>query len=200
MAELTARERQLVKMLSDPVSWGQAYLRNRDGSPREYWPHQVEDLRCHERNVIHLDGRGVGKSIDLTTQVLHFAFTTRGGQGLIAAPHQGHIDTIIEEVEFQLNANPDLMGSIAVNAQGRAKITRKPYFRLEFTNGAILYFRPAGPYGDAFRSRTSIACGWTRRPGCRRRLGRRCGNASTRADGCASTRRRTACAIPRTIA
>ena len=152
MARLTAREKQLAKMLADPVSWGQAYLRNRDGSAREYWEHQIEDLRCHDRNVIHLDGRGVGKSIDLTTQVLHFAFTTRGGQGLIAAPHQGHLDTVVEELEFQLDANPDLMGSIAINAQGRPKITRKPYFRLEFTNGSILYFRPAGPYGDSFRS------------------------------------------------
>ena len=32
--------------LQDPVMWGQTYLRNRDGSPRAYWPHQVEDLRC----------------------------------------------------------------------------------------------------------------------------------------------------------
>ena len=24
--------------LADPVTWGEHYLRNRDGSPRSYWP------------------------------------------------------------------------------------------------------------------------------------------------------------------
>lgn len=94
----------------------------------------------------------VHNSIVLSTDALHFAFTTRGGQGLIAAPHQGHLDTLVEEIEFQLDQNPDLMRSIAVTNYGKPKIHRKPYFRIEFTNGSILYFRPAGAYGDAFRS------------------------------------------------
>ncbi len=100
---VTDKERKLAATLSDPVLWGQAYLYNRDGSGRDYWPHQVEDLRCPAKNIIHLDGRDVGKSIVLSTDALHYAFTTRGGQGLIAAPHQGHLDTIIEEIEFQLD-------------------------------------------------------------------------------------------------
>jgi hypothetical protein len=142
----------LATSLASPVLWGQAYLQNRDGSPRSYWPHQEEDLLCPGRHIIHLDGRDVGKSVCISTDALHFAFTTVGGQGLIAAPHQGHLDTLIEEIEFQLDANPDLMRSIAVTKYGKLKIHRKPYFRLEFTNGSILYFRPAGAYGDAFRS------------------------------------------------
>ena len=103
---VTDKERKLAATLRDPVLWGQAYLYNRDGSGRDYWPHQVEDLRCPAKNIIHLDGRDVGKSIVLSTDALHYAFTTRGGQGLIAAPHQGHLDTIIEEIEFQLKWNP----------------------------------------------------------------------------------------------
>ena len=152
-AEVAAtHETTLGQCLADPVWWGEHYLRGRDGSPRAYWPHQVEDLRCAERNIIHLDGRAVGKTIALTTDLLHFAFTTQGGQGLVAAPHQGHLDTIIEELSFQIEANEQLDASIAVNTQGRRKITREPYFRLEFTNGTVLHFRPAAPYGEAFRS------------------------------------------------
>lgn len=134
---VTDKERKLAATLRDPVLWGQAYLYNRDGSGRDYWPHQVEDLRCPAKNIIHLDGRDVGKSIVLSTDALHYAFTTRGGQGLIAAPHQGHLDTIIEEIEFQLDSNPDLMNSIALTKYGKPKIHRKPYFRLEFTNGSV---------------------------------------------------------------
>ena len=152
MATLKARDRQLAETLLDPVRWGQAYLKNRDGTARDYWSHQVEDLRCRDRNVIHLDGRDAGKSVNITTDALHFAFITTGGQGLIAAPHQGHLDTLIEEIEFQLEANSDLMDSVAITKYGKPKIHRKPYFRLEFANGSILYFRPAGAYGDSFRS------------------------------------------------
>ena len=63
---VTDKERKLAATLSDPVLWGQAYLYNRDGSGRDYWPHQVEDLRCPAKNIIHLDGRDVGKSIVLS--------------------------------------------------------------------------------------------------------------------------------------
>ena len=152
MVRFSAKEKRMIKILSNPLSWGEHYLRNRDGSPRSYWPHQAEDLQCAEKNIIHLDGRDTGKSVVLSTDALHFAFTNYGVQGLVAAPHQGHLDTIIEEIEFQLEASPELTASVGVTKYGKPKITRKPYFRLEFTNGSILYFRPAGAYGDAFRS------------------------------------------------
>ncbi len=149
---LTPEEQRLVATLQNPVRWGESYLQNRDGSERRYWPHQVEALLCKDRNIIHLDGRDVGKSVNITTAALHYAFTTRGGMGLLATPHQGQLDSLIEEIEFQLETNPDLMASVAVNSQGKKKITRKPYFRVEFVNGSVLYFRPAGAYGEAFRS------------------------------------------------
>ncbi len=149
---VSSEEMRMGLSLRDPVMWGQNYLKNRDGSPRGYWPHQVDDLKCEDRNIIHLDGRDVGKSCVLSTDAFHFAFTNRGAQGLIAAPHQGHLDTLIEEIEFQLDSNSELMRSVALTKFGKPKIYRKPYFRLEFTNGSILYFRPAGTYGDAFRS------------------------------------------------
>ena len=152
MVRFSAKEKRMIKILSNPLSWGEHYLRNRDGSPRSYWPHQAEDLQCTEKNIIHLDGRDTGKSVVLSTDALHFAFTNYGVQGLIAAPHQGHLDTLIEEIEFQLEASAVLMASIGITKYGKPKITKKPYFRLEFTNGSILYFRPAGAYGDAFRS------------------------------------------------
>ena len=149
---LPADPREVARILLDPVLWGQAYLRNRDGSPRAYWPHQAEDLGCDRSNIIHLDGRDSGKTWTLATDVLHYAFTTGGGSGLVAAPHQGHLDTLIDEIEFQLGANPDLEKSVARTKNGQPKIVRKPYFRIEFTSGTVIHFRPGGAYGEAFRS------------------------------------------------
>lgn len=140
------------EVMHDAAQWGEAVLVNRDGSPRRYWTHQIDDLHCPSRNIIHLDGRDTGKSVVLTTDALHFATTTPGGQGLIAAPHQGHLDTLIEEIDYQIETSEMLRALVALNQFGKLKIMRKPYYRIEFLTGSVLYFRPAGVYGDAFRS------------------------------------------------
>jgi len=136
--------RTIGKLFDSPRLWGEHYLLNRDSRPRCYWGHQVGDLECPAKNIIHLDGRDCGKTVNIATLALHHAFVEMGGSVLVAAPHQGPVDTIVEEVEFQIEASDELKSSIAVNAQKRQKITRKPYFKIEFTNGSIIYFRPAG--------------------------------------------------------
>ncbi|MCX5771276.1 MAG: hypothetical protein NTZ09_13555, partial [Candidatus Hydrogenedentes bacterium] len=137
---------------ADAVSWGEKWLLNRDGARRAYWLHQVEDLRAEEDRIVHLDGRDVGKTADLTTLALHYALTTRKGTGLVAAALAGQLLAIWEEIEFQLETNPRLEDCIARGRNGQRKMQRFPYPRLEFVNGSVLYFRPAGAYGEAFRS------------------------------------------------
>jgi len=118
-------EKTLFNILTDPVKWGELFLHNRNGSPRTFWDHQKEDLRCRSKNIIHQDGRDVGKSVCIVTDLLHYAFTTKGGSGLVAAPHQGHLDTLIDEFEFQLSENPDQMSAITINKSGHSAITCK---------------------------------------------------------------------------
>jgi len=137
---------------SDAVSWGEHWVANRDGSARAYWPHQVEDLRAEEANIVHLDGRDVGKTANLTTLALHYALTTKKGTGLVAAALGGQLMAIWEEIEFQLDNNVRLEECIARGRNGQRKMQRFPYPRLEFANGSVLYFRPAGAYGESFRS------------------------------------------------
>ena len=79
LGSFTEEEQERLRaVLGNPVAWGQSYLYNRNGTPREFWPHQIEDLVGPEKNIIHLDGRGVGKTIALSTGALHFAFTMMG--------------------------------------------------------------------------------------------------------------------------
>lgn len=145
-------EQEIVRVLADPVRWGEANLKNRDGTPVRFWEHQIVDLRSASTKIIHQDGREAGKTRSLVAGLLHYSFTTKGGSALVATPHQGSLDTIIEEFEFQLEHVPQLESSIARHKGGRLKITRKPYFKVEWTNDTINHFRPGGPYGEAFRS------------------------------------------------
>ena len=145
-------QKKLVAILKDPVRWGEFFLLNRDRSRRKYWSHQKDDLRCKASFIVHRDGRDTGKTVSLTTHLLHYAFTTRGGSVLVAAPHQAQLDTLVDEFEFQLENCSDLQASIAKNKIGAPKVVRKPYFKVEFANGTVVHFRPGGPYGEAFRS------------------------------------------------
>jgi hypothetical protein len=64
LSALSSRdEKALLKILNDPVRWGELFLHNRNGSSRQFWEHQKEDLRCRSKNIIHQDGRDVGKHV-----------------------------------------------------------------------------------------------------------------------------------------
>jgi len=136
----------------DAVTWGERWLVNRDGSRRAYWGHQLEDLLAEDGNIVHLDGRDVGKTANLATLALHYGLTTAKGTGLVAASLAGQLMAIWEEVEFQLENNGRLEACVARRRDGQRKMQRFPYPRVEFVNGSVLYFRAAGAYGEAFRS------------------------------------------------
>ncbi|MHB9038973.1 MAG: LAGLIDADG family homing endonuclease, partial [Armatimonadota bacterium] len=140
------KNRRLHNLASSDIYW------DRVASIEPIGMHDTYDLSVPGYHNYVANDVIVHNSISLTTDVLHFAFTTRGSQGLIVAPHQGHLDTLIDEIEFQLETNPELMRSIAITKAGKPKISRRTYFKIEFSNGAVLNFRPAGAYGDSFRS------------------------------------------------
>jgi hypothetical protein len=149
---LTPEQLAFAHILANPADWGETFLTNRDGAPRKYRSYQREDLECPSPQIVHMDGRAVGKTINVSTLVLWFATVNRGKSILVAAPYQGHLDTVIEEIEHQLYTSDILLSSLSVGTKGKPSIKRKPYFQLEFANGCTVYFRPAGSAGDAFRS------------------------------------------------
>jgi hypothetical protein len=143
---------EVFSILNNPRAWGEVFLANRDGSPRRYRDYQVEDLECDAKKIVHLDGRKVGKTINVATLVLWFCSVNRGKSILVATPHEAQLRAVIAEVEFQIENNGVLKESLIKNPRGSPKIARKPYFELKFANGCVAYFRLAGVQGDAFRS------------------------------------------------
>ncbi len=137
---------------TNPARWGEIFLVNRDGSPRRYRWYQRQDMECMSDRIIHLDGRAVGKTYNLTTLLLWFCHVNRGKSVLVAAPYRGQLDPIISETEFQLHHAPALSEAVAKEKSGRFKIKRTPHVDIVFKNGCTAHFRPAGTRGDAFRS------------------------------------------------
>lgn len=138
----------------DPVLFAETYLKDpRDQSrPLRLWDHQKEDLRDRSRNIIHQDGREVGKSVNIFADFLYTAITTPNGLGLVGTPHQGHLETLIDYIERQIFSSPLIFESVAKNRYGNPKISHKPYYSITFTNGYVGHFRPGGDKGDSFRS------------------------------------------------
>lgn len=150
--EIPPESEEAYAILANPVSWGERFLCNRDGSPRRYRDYQALNLLCSEEKIIHRDGRDVGKTVNLITLLLWYTFVNRGKSVFVAAPYQGQLDTIMDEVEFQLHHNDLLRDNVARSGRGRLKIKRKPYVEITFANGCMAYFRPSGPHGEVFRS------------------------------------------------
>ena len=150
--ELPVANRGVAHAVFDsPAIFGEQLLKNRDGSQRRYRYYQIADLECKSNRIVHLDGRAVGKTINLSTLILWYCFVNKGKSMLVGAPYQGHLDTIIEEIEFQLN-HVSLLKRELSGDHKLPGIKRKPYFQLRFRNGCMVYFRPSGSDGDAFRS------------------------------------------------
>jgi hypothetical protein len=150
---IDARDLALLATLAEsPPRWGETFLVNRDGSPRRYRWYQEEDLSCRDERIVHLDGRAVGKTVNLATLLLWFCHVNRGKSVLVAAPFQSQLNTIIEEVEFQIHHVEALRDAVARERSGRLRIKRRQHVEIVFANGCTAYFRPGGTKGDAFRS------------------------------------------------
>ena len=155
-SKLSQDEIAFAQILLDPVAFAAAFLTQLDGEnggqPMALWPHQQEDVRDTALQIVHQDGRAVGKTVDIVVQVLHYGATTQNGRMLVTAPNDGHCNKIIEEVEAHLQNSEFLLEMVAVDANGRHRITRKPYYQMTWKNGTIIYVRPAGPTGKSVRS------------------------------------------------
>lgn len=141
-------------ILKSPVKFCELFLKNRDGSPRRFWPNQVRSMECKDRLIIHQDATEVGKTIEICALILHFGCTAPKGKNrlLVIAPLTAHLLEIIDEVEHLVSdcefLQKNLRGGRLITA-----IQKQPYYTMFFENGAQIDFRPAGKSGDAYKSK-----------------------------------------------
>lgn len=145
---VTLDELQVFLIDEDPAIWAECYLLERTGPraglPWELWPYQRASMR-YRGNTVHECGAEVGKTREIIALHLWQLLTQRG-DWLIGAAQDGHLDSIWDELMWQVDATPALAGAI-----DRDKTRVKPYKKLGARNGNLGHLRPAGHDGEAFR-------------------------------------------------
>lgn len=155
---------QLRYICEDPVLWCKAFMTEPDnGEPYTFWPYQQESVRAWHQDAVHQDGAEVGKTREITALVIWgmstgFGFTIQNPKLLVAAPQQTHLDEIIMGVEAHFGVGDGAEGRPPVIQRFWLKPKRVPHTMHKFkglycTKGQIgmVYYRPAGHDGEAFR-------------------------------------------------
>ncbi len=131
------------RLLSDKAALGESLIINEDGQPIKYFPYQSDFLRSESQRKLMRGGRGVGKSVTLLSENITSPLTNCHRE-LVAAPGEAALRPMIEDFNYQVENNPQLALTIK-------SIITNPYFEVQFKCGSIVYFRPAGQHGKAFR-------------------------------------------------
>ncbi len=155
---------QICFLYQDPVRWCRAYLTEPDtGEPYSFWPYQETSVRSWRQDVIHQDGAEVGKTREITALILwgqctSMGLTTQNPSMLVAAPQQTHLDEIIMAIEAHVGVAEGASGGPALLREFWLKPKKHPHYLMRFkgpmctkNQTGVVYFRPAGHDGEAFR-------------------------------------------------
>ena len=111
--------------------------------PYNFFSYQEESIR-HEGDCVHQDASEVGKTREIVAFCLWKGFTVLGGSGLVGAPMQVYLDEIIGACEEQEIWSP-------VIAESMLKPDKKTHYRMRFSSGFKIDFRPSSHDGGPYR-------------------------------------------------
>ena len=137
---------QLACLVSDPVLWCQAFLRE-PTSPKDPWsffPHQAVAMR-HRGPKIFYTASEVGKTRHLEADTIYQLVVVGDCEGLITAPKKDHYKQTLREIVQQFESSPGLK----LFFKNHEKI---PHDTIYLHNGSRVYFRSAGYDGEHFRN------------------------------------------------
>ncbi len=140
-------EFQAICINADPVLWCKVNMREPKAPKKHwtFWDYQKPSIR-YTGDTLHEDGSEVGKTREVVAFTLYSAFTVPNGSGLLVAPMYTHLLPIINAILRQLRLNPMLNSSLV-------RHMKHPHHQMEFSNGFILDFTPAGHDGEALRNK-----------------------------------------------
>jgi len=161
---VSLEEAQLYYICTDPVLWCKAFMTEPDtGEPYKFWDYQEVSARSWNQDVVHQDGAEVGKTREITALLLWgmctgFGYTIKNPSVLVGAPQQTHLDEIIMGIEAHVGESEGADGQKPIINQFWRKPKKHPHYMMRFKGPTcsnnqlgLIYFRPAGHDGEAFR-------------------------------------------------
>lgn len=138
-------EFQFACLVSDPVLWCMAFLRDfkNPDEPYTFWDYQKESIR-YRGDSLHEDGAEVGKSREIHALALYLALTHPRGSGLVSAPQTIYFIEIIDMILDQLSFSKEMGKTLVLHR-------KVPHHHLRFSNGFRLDFRPTDFNGAPLR-------------------------------------------------
>ena len=155
--KLSQAEQAMLRLISDPVLWVEATLRNpepgKGDQPIKLRPYQANILRHPSKRRVCRMGRRTGKTSSMVMHIIWYAYTHRDSKQIIATPYQSQIDLIFDMIRQYIKSAPGLSSSIVRDIKNPSKI--------ELSNGAIIRGFTAGTKnGDSGASLRGQAADW----------------------------------------
>ena len=141
---LTREELEQIKILSDPVLWAEATLRDPvdPSKPVTLRWYQEEILRDKSNRKVLRCGRRVGKTFTMAIHMLWYAFTHAGRPQIVVTPYESQISVIFEVLNAFIVNSPVLKDSLD-------KSNKSPYYYIRLKNGSVIKGFTAGTRSGA---------------------------------------------------
>lgn len=161
---LGLEEAQLMYVCQDPVLWCKAFMNDPEtGEPYTFWPYQEGGVRAWHQDGVYQCGAEVGKTREITAilmwgQNTGFGFTVKNPTVLVGAPQQVHLNEIVRDIEQHIGESDATKGAKPLINRFHLRTIKVPHVEMRFKGPTctrdgmgIIFFRPAGHDGEAFR-------------------------------------------------
>jgi len=136
--KLSSEELAAYKILSDPVKWAHATLKNpaKPDEPLRLRWYQKEVLRAKDKKKVIRMGRRTGKTVALCVEILWYSFTNKMKEILIVCPYKSQVGVVFTSLNRLIGDSEVLKESISSNKTN-------PY-EIKFRNGTVISGFTAG--------------------------------------------------------
>lgn len=147
-----ARALKIVQGSIDPVAWAELMFGFDDAREgRRLREYQKEQIRCTSNKVVLREGRRSGKTFAAAVKILYQVFNAKvlagydqlgqkiysGPPVMIVTPFLSQLLNVFNEMESLLKINKDLSSTVTTGGSGSLYV-KTPFFRMEFSNGAVI--------------------------------------------------------------
>jgi replicative DNA helicase len=141
---LTRKELDQIKMLSDPVLWGEATLKDPRTPTKSLKIRDYQKAMLNSKSIRKVSrcGRRIGKTITMCIHILWYAFTHANSKQVVATPYESQISLIFDMLKQFIDATPELQESIE-------SMVKSPTHQIRLKNGATIKGFTAGTKSGA---------------------------------------------------